>query len=155
MIKNNWETLQEIYNKFAEAKSPGDPKVIRLNSFIELVTMSGVCDDNFGAREIGPLFNLAMQTQVNEIEQTRHMEMNLIEFVEGLARIADKAIKPYTNDFPIERQQTVAGSTSEAILSTMKSQLTRKKTKVLSSFPSVKETERSVASISGVTPSVK
>lgn len=54
--------------------------------------MSGVCDDNFGAREIGPLYNLAMQTNMDEINQTRHMDMRFIEFVEALARVADKAI---------------------------------------------------------------
>ena len=53
------EALKEFYETFAQAQSPGDPKTLRLTRFIELVTMSGVCDDNFGAREIGPLFNLA------------------------------------------------------------------------------------------------
>ena len=86
------DTLKDIYNAFAQAQSPGDPKIIRLNRLIELITLSGVCDDNFGAREIGPLFNLAMQTNMDEINKTRHMDMQFIEFVEALARIADKAM---------------------------------------------------------------
>ena len=65
--------------------------------------MSGVCDDTFGARESGPLFNLAMQTCVNEITTTRHMDMHFIEFVEALARIADKAINNNTVEFPLEK----------------------------------------------------
>ena len=64
--------------------------------------MSGVCDDNFGAREIGPLFNLALQTKVNEIHSTKHMDMIYLEFVECLARVADKAIHHNTIDFPVE-----------------------------------------------------
>ena len=77
--------------------------MLRLNRFIELITMSGVCDDNFGAREIGPFFNLAMQTNVDEITSVRHLDMRFIEFVEGLARIADKAITHYSVEFPVER----------------------------------------------------
>ena len=67
VIKENLTTLNEIYEAFAQAQSPGDPKVLRLTRYIELITMSGVCDDNFGAREIGPLYNLAMQTNMDEI----------------------------------------------------------------------------------------
>ena len=76
-----------------------------MNHLIDLITQSGVCDDNFGAREIGPLFNLAMQTNMDEINKTRHMDMQFIEFVEALARIADKAMHHNTVEFPIERSK--------------------------------------------------
>jgi hypothetical protein len=33
-----------------------------LEEFVSLVTESGVVDDNFGAREIGPQYNLSMMT---------------------------------------------------------------------------------------------
>ena len=33
-----------------------------MGEFIDLITRSGVVDDNFGAREIGTIFNLSMQT---------------------------------------------------------------------------------------------
>ena len=94
VIKANSETLHDFYNIWAQSQQPGDPKVLRLTRLIELVTMSGVCDDNFGAREIGPLFNLAFQTKIDEIRSTRHIDMAFIEFVECLARIADKAVHP-------------------------------------------------------------
>lgn len=105
VIGENMDTLNDIYNAFAQAQSPGDPKVLRLSRFIELVTMSGVCDDSFGAREIGPLYNLAMQTNMDEINHTRHMDMRFIEFVEALARIADKAVGAKTVEFPIDRSE--------------------------------------------------
>ena len=70
-----------------------------------MITNSGVCDDNFGAREIGPLFNLAMQTNMDEINKVRHMDMQFIEFVEALARIADKAVTHNTVEFPVDRSQ--------------------------------------------------
>ena len=101
VIKGNLETLRDIYQNFAQAQSPGDPKVLRLSRLIELVTMSGICDDAFGAREIGPLFNLAMQTNIDEINHTKHMDMKFIEFVEALARVADKAVNHNFVDFPI------------------------------------------------------
>ena len=65
---------------------------MRLNRFIDLITASGVCDDNFGAREIGAIYNLSMMTQVDEIHNTRHMDMRFIEFVEAISRVADKAM---------------------------------------------------------------
>lgn len=33
-----------------------------MSEFIDLITNSGVIDDNFGAREIGTIYNLAMMT---------------------------------------------------------------------------------------------
>ena len=105
VIKENMDTLKDFYNQWAQSQSPGQPKVLRLNRLIEMVTASGVCDDNFGAREIGPLFNLAIQTQIDEIHTTKHMDMVFIEFVECIARIADKAIHHNTVEFPIEQSQ--------------------------------------------------
>ena len=60
LIKENIDTLKDFYNHWSQSQQPGDPKTIRLSRLIELVTCSGVCDDNFGAREIGPLFCQAM-----------------------------------------------------------------------------------------------
>ena len=88
--------LLDIYNHYAAPISPGDPKIMRLNKFIELITASGVCDDNFGAREIGVIYNLSMMTQVDEIHNTRHMDMRFIEFVEAVSRVADKAMSRKT-----------------------------------------------------------
>ena len=55
-----------------------------------MISKAGVIDENFGEREIGPLFNLSMITQVDEIYSTRHMNMHFIEFVEAIARVAEK-----------------------------------------------------------------
>jgi hypothetical protein len=69
-----------------------------MGEFIDLITNSGVIDDNFGAREIGTIYNLAMMTQVNEIEYDRHYEMSLIEFIEAISRVADRVISENTLD---------------------------------------------------------
>lgn len=63
-----------------------------LNEFIDLVTSSGVVDDNFGAREIGTIFNLSMMTQVDEIKKERHCRMSFVEFLEAMCRVADRVI---------------------------------------------------------------
>ncbi len=65
-----------------------------MGEFIEMVTDSGVVDDNFGTREISPLYNLAMMTQKNELDYDRHMNMVHTEFIEALARVADKLAIP-------------------------------------------------------------
>ncbi len=65
-----------------------------MHEFIDLVTNSKVVDDHFGAREIGILFNLSMMTQVDEINKGRHIKMNFTEFLEAIARVAEKVITP-------------------------------------------------------------
>jgi len=66
---------------------------MRLNTFIELIAATGVTSDQFGAREISQLFGISMQTHVDEIYSNAHMDMKFIEFVEAVARVADKALE--------------------------------------------------------------
>ena len=98
-------TLTDIYMHFATPLNPGDPKYLRLNKFIDMVTESGVCDADFGAREIGPLFNVSFITQVNEITLGRHLEMRFIEFCEAFARVADKTMHAHTKDIIVSQQK--------------------------------------------------
>jgi hypothetical protein len=60
VIKEYESVLRDFYVAFSASLVPGGPKVLRLNSFIELVTLTGVTSDNFGAREISQLFNISM-----------------------------------------------------------------------------------------------
>ncbi|CDW87404.1 UNKNOWN [Stylonychia lemnae] len=103
IIKANLKVLQDIYYKYYGKDSlPGELKFMSMNEFIDLVTRSGVIDDNFGAREIGIIFNLSMMTQVDEINKERHTQMQFIEFVEALSRVAERVMIPipsfYDND---------------------------------------------------------
>jgi len=55
--------LRDIYRKYSGREVlPNEEMNISLNEFIELITATRVVDDNFGAREIGILFNLSMMT---------------------------------------------------------------------------------------------
>ena len=88
--------MKDIYKKYSGREVlPNEENNISMNEFIELVTNSKVVDDNFGAREIGILFNLSMMTQVDEINKGRHIKMNFTEFLEALARVAERVITPY------------------------------------------------------------
>jgi len=62
------------------------------------VQAAGVVTETFGAKEIGPLFNISMMTSVDEIFQENHMQMKPIEFVEALARLAEKVIKNFKDN---------------------------------------------------------
>lgn len=61
-----------------------------MDEFIQLITEGQIVDENFGSREIGILYNLAMFTQVDEIDEDRHMKMFLDEFMDALGRVADR-----------------------------------------------------------------
>ena len=41
-------------------------------------------------REISPLFNVSMMTNKNEVETAKHLGMTYVEFLEALARCANK-----------------------------------------------------------------
>ena len=48
--------------------------------------------EQFGTREIGTLYNLSMQTCVDELYSDKHYQMGFLEFVEAFARVADRVV---------------------------------------------------------------
>jgi hypothetical protein len=60
------------------------------DEFERMVVDASLVNEVFVSRDVNVCFNLAMQTQVNEIEKDRHLKANLLEFMEALARVADK-----------------------------------------------------------------
>ena len=80
-----------LYAKYSgKLALPGSQRFMSLEEFVQMVSEAGVVDDNFGTREIGPMFNLAMMTQKNELDYDRHFNMTMPEFIEAIARVADK-----------------------------------------------------------------
>ena len=73
---------------------PGAPRFMSMDEFFQMVSDAGVLDDNFGAREINPLYTLSMMTQKNEIDSDRHLNMVFVEFIEALGRVAEKITIP-------------------------------------------------------------
>jgi hypothetical protein len=59
-----------------------------------MITSAGLTNDLLNNRDISLLLSLSMQTQINEIDQDRHMKANLLEFIESVFRCAEKASFP-------------------------------------------------------------
>lgn len=55
---------------------------------------AGVLNDKFSVNQVTSLWNLSMMTQVDEISNERHLQMNFIEFIEAICRVADKLSFP-------------------------------------------------------------
>jgi hypothetical protein len=52
------QTLKDIYKKHSAREClPNEERFMSLNEFIDLITSTGAVDDNFGAREIGIIYN--------------------------------------------------------------------------------------------------
>lgn len=52
--------------------------------------MANLLDENFAERDIQLAFNLSMMTQVDELNQDRIFQMSFVEFLEAVARVAEK-----------------------------------------------------------------
>lgn len=61
-----------------------------MEEFLLLMTIGGILNENFVARDVNTIYTVSMMTQINEIDKDRHLNMSLVEFLEGLARVAEK-----------------------------------------------------------------
>ena len=62
-LKRFSKVLAALYAKYSgKFAMPGAQKYMSLEEFTDMIHVSGVVDDSFGAREISPLFNLSMMT---------------------------------------------------------------------------------------------
>lgn len=91
VIKSYMPILKSIYKKYSGLKTlPGQKKFMSLEEFQRLMNEIEIFNDNCGDRDALLSFNLAMMTQVDELESDRIYQMQFIEFIEAFARIADK-----------------------------------------------------------------
>ena len=89
ILKRYVPILQAIYKQYS-VSPPGKTRYLGVDEFTKIVTDAGVVDDSFGAREISPLFNLSMMTQVDELSSEKFSQMIMVEFIEAISRVADK-----------------------------------------------------------------
>jgi hypothetical protein len=62
-LKRNLKNIKEIYAKHSGKEAlPSEAKFMCMTEFIDLITISGVIDETFGAREVGLTFGLSMMT---------------------------------------------------------------------------------------------
>ena len=90
-LKHGLPLLKEIYKKnCGKTALPGAPKFMSLEEFTDLIVNAKVLSDNFGAKQIASQWNLSIMTQIDEIENDRHLNMTFVEFLEALVRVAEK-----------------------------------------------------------------
>ena len=67
-----------------------------LDELNDICKILNLYEENFVERDTCIAFNLSMMTQVDEITLNRTFEMNFIEFLEAITRIAEKkSLPPY------------------------------------------------------------
>lgn len=94
VIKKHLWALEDIYKKYSGREAiGGEERFMSLQEFVDLVTSTQVIDDNFGLREINTIFRVSIATQVDEIRSERHTRMMFLEFVEAVARVADRVVQ--------------------------------------------------------------
>jgi len=87
--------IQTVYKTNSKKNvKPGQKPFMCLEEFQEICANAHLLTDTFTAREIDICFNLAMITQVNELDSDRHFQMSFVEFLEALGRAADLAKYP-------------------------------------------------------------
>ena len=90
-LKHGLPLLKEIYKKnTGKSALPGAPKFMSLEEFTDLIVNAKVLSDNFGAKQIASQWNLSIMTQVDEIDNDRHLNMTFVEFLEALVRVAER-----------------------------------------------------------------
>lgn len=70
--------------------------------FTDLCMWAEIVNDNFTVRDIDVSYNLAMMTRVDEVNKDQHLQMQFVEFLEAIARVADiaKHPEPWLDDEP-------------------------------------------------------
>jgi len=81
-----------IYKKYSgKYATPGsNVQTMSLEEFVQMLRDGRLIDENFGVREAGPIFNVSLMTNRKELETEKHLNMSFVEFLESLARVADK-----------------------------------------------------------------
>lgn len=110
VFKRYMTAVKKIYDTFSgKYAMPGATKYMSSDEFFDLIDQIGIVDDDFGQREIIPIFNCSMITQKDELDSDRHINMTLIEFIEALGRLAFKIKLP----LPFEYMQYLLDEMTE------------------------------------------
>ena len=109
-LKHGLPLLKEIYKtNCGKAALPGAPKFMSLEEFSDLIVNARCLSDNFGAKQIASQWNVSLMTQLDEIENDRHLNMTFVEFLEALVRVAERLEIPNLVDdegsSPTEEQE--------------------------------------------------
>ena len=91
--------MKEIYKKYSGRNNGvGAVKFMSLSEFTDLITDVNVYNDDFGQKQVASQFNLAMMTQLEELENDKFLNMSFVEFLEALVRVAENLQIPHLID---------------------------------------------------------
>ena len=72
------------------------------SEFVGVCQSAGLFCDTFREHDANIAFAQSMMIQVDELQQQRHIQMSFLEFLEGIARVAEAvSLPPY--DSNVER----------------------------------------------------
>ena len=63
---------------------------VSVKDFRDFLSLASILSELFGEKDCYLAFLLSMMTQVDELYQARHYQMNFYEFIEALSRVAEK-----------------------------------------------------------------
>ena len=91
IIKEHKTELDELFKIYSGRYTmPSKPKFVSLEEFTDMISTSGILTLNIVNKDIGKYYNLSIETQPDELDNDRHMQMFILEFYEAIARIAEK-----------------------------------------------------------------
>ena len=105
-----WEELYKMYS--GKHAMPGQKKFMMVDEFDDFVQSSGMINSELAAREIPLIFNLSMHNRVDELNESKHLEASIVEFMEMICRCAYQASFPPptemdSDDMPLQTTLTV------------------------------------------------
>ena len=84
--------LEQIYKKYSGKYSTPARQIfaMSLDEWYDLLFKSELINDTFLNKDVGPAFAMSMMTNKFELDSDRHLNMSFVEFLEAIARVADK-----------------------------------------------------------------
>eukprot|EP00828_Plagiopyla_frontata_P019188 TRINITY_DN24542_c0_g1_i1.p1 TRINITY_DN24542_c0_g1~~TRINITY_DN24542_c0_g1_i1.p1 ORF type:complete len:257 (-),score=58.21 TRINITY_DN24542_c0_g1_i1:72-842(-) len=87
--------LEHIYLKYSvKKKKPGQKNFMCLEELYEICRKAELFDLNVVERDVFMAFNLSMMTQWDETTNDRIFQMSFVEYLEAIARLAEKCSPP-------------------------------------------------------------
>ena len=95
VYKAHFPILDKLYKQFGcHYLKPGDKPFMMEDEFESIFVQSGLLNDNFVARDCQLSFNIAMMTQVDELNRDKHIKAVFVEFLEAFGRACEKMALP-------------------------------------------------------------